>query len=140
MEEPLEEVHQNVVEILKEKSNIATKRRKLEPILRTVLHPLKVFDDYTVRYCYWILSYGQNTLDEYLKTLKSFDTSTVCGLVWNANFFAYRCRDCGISPCMSLCADCFAAGNHEGHDFNMFKSQAGGACDCGDENVMKASG
>lgn len=41
---------------------------------------------------------------------------------------------------MSLCADCFKKGNHEGHDFNMFRSQAGGACDCGDPNVMKSPG
>lgn len=31
-------------------------------------------------------------------------------------------------------------GNHEGHDFNMFRSQAGGACDCGNAAVMKESG
>ncbi|MPC97957.1 E3 ubiquitin-protein ligase UBR3 [Portunus trituberculatus] len=31
-------------------------------------------------------------------------------------------------------------GNHEGHDFNMFRSQAGGACDCGNSAVMKESG
>ena len=43
---------------------------------------------------------------------------------------------------MSLCRDCFHSGNHiaEGHDYNMFKSQAGGACDCGDESVMRPSG
>lgn len=62
---------------------------------------------------------------------------------------------------MSLCADCFQKGNHEGHDFNMFRcaltvlphfnadpnafflysrSQAGGACDCGDTSVMKEAG
>ena len=41
---------------------------------------------------------------------------------------------------MSLCAECFQRGNHKGHDFNMFRSQAGGACDCGDTNVMKESG
>ena len=45
-----------------------------------------------------------------------------------------------ISTCMSLCAECFKDGNHEGHDFNMFKSQAGGACDCGDFSVMKEKG
>ena len=32
------------------------------------------------------------------------------------------------------------ATHHAGHDFNMFKSQAGGACDCGDSSVMKESG
>ena len=66
----------------------------------------------------------------------------MCGLVWTANFVAYRCSTCRISQCMSLCRDCFHSGNHiaEGHDYNMFKSQAGGACDCGDESVMRPSG
>uniref|UniRef100_A0A9J8AY58 E3 ubiquitin-protein ligase n=1 Tax=Cyprinus carpio carpio TaxID=630221 RepID=A0A9J8AY58_CYPCA len=41
---------------------------------------------------------------------------------------------------MSLCAECFNNGDHTGHDFNMFRSQAGGACDCGDGNVMRESG
>lgn len=72
--------------------------------------------------------------------VKRYDNATKCGLVWTANFVAYRCRTCGISPCMSLCAECFKKGNHEGHDFNMFRSQAGGACDCGDESVMKIQG
>ncbi len=64
----------------------------------------------------------------------------MCGLVWTADFWAFRCRTCGISQCMSLCADCFKDGNHEGHDYNYFKSQAGGACDCGDSSVMRESG
>ena len=41
---------------------------------------------------------------------------------------------------MSLCAECFEAGNHTGHDFNMFHSGAGGACDCGDSSVMDEKG
>ncbi|KAK9883214.1 hypothetical protein WA026_001405 [Henosepilachna vigintioctopunctata] len=41
---------------------------------------------------------------------------------------------------MSLCTDCFKKGNHQRHDFNMFLSQAGGACDCGDTSVMKETG
>lgn len=41
---------------------------------------------------------------------------------------------------MSICRDCFKRGNHKNHDFNMFLSQAGGACDCGDTSVMKADG
>ncbi|ROT84089.1 putative E3 ubiquitin-protein ligase UBR3 isoform X1 [Penaeus vannamei] len=72
--------------------------------------------------------------------VRRYDNATTCGLVWTANFVAYRCRTCGISPCMSLCAQCFQEGNHEGHDFNMFRSQAGGACDCGNSAVMKESG
>ncbi len=41
---------------------------------------------------------------------------------------------------MSICADCFKNGDHQGHDFNMFRSGAGGACDCGDECVMNPKG
>uniref|UniRef100_A0A670HWY6 E3 ubiquitin-protein ligase n=1 Tax=Podarcis muralis TaxID=64176 RepID=A0A670HWY6_PODMU len=41
---------------------------------------------------------------------------------------------------MSLCAECFHQGEHAGHDYNMFRSQAGGACDCGDGNVMREAG
>lgn len=73
-------------------------------------------------------------------TVKQYDNAVTCGLVWTKNFVAYRCRTCGISPCMSLCYECFHSGNHEGHDFNMFRSQAGGACDCGDINVLNKSG
>ena len=73
-------------------------------------------------------------------SVRQYDNATVCGLVWTANFVAYRCRTCAVSPCMSLCADCFQAGNHTGHDYNMFRSQAGGACDCGDVNVMNTEG
>lgn len=72
--------------------------------------------------------------------VKSYDTSSVCGLVWNVNYIAYRCRTCALSPCMSICADCFKNGDHEGHDYNMFRSGAGGACDCGDDHVMSPKG
>lgn len=72
--------------------------------------------------------------------VKQYDTTFKCGLVWTSNFVAYRCRTCAISLCMSLCANCFLNGDHTGHDFNMFRSPAGGACDCGDSFVMKPSG
>lgn len=42
--------------------------------------------------------------------VRRYDNATTCGLVWTANFVAYRCRTCGISPCMSLCAQCFQVG------------------------------
>ena len=59
--------------------------------------------------------------------------------LWPSFFFALLID---IFQCMSLCRDCFQSGNHvaEGHDYNMFKSQAGGACDCGDSSVMRSSG
>lgn len=72
--------------------------------------------------------------------VRSYDNHAKCGLVWVPHVVAYRCRTCGISPCMSICRDCFKKGDHTNHDFNMFLSQAGGACDCGDTSVMKAEG
>lgn len=83
---------------------------------------------------------GGLSFDEFKNLIKKYDSNSVCGLVWSANYVAYRCRTCGVSPCMSLCTDCFINGNHEGHDYNLFRSGAGGACDCGDENVMSKSG
>lgn len=73
-------------------------------------------------------------------SVRGYDNHAKCGLVWIPHVVAYRCRTCGISPCMSICRDCFKKGDHSTHDFNMFLSQAGGACDCGDTSVMKAEG
>ncbi|GBP21656.1 E3 ubiquitin-protein ligase Ubr3 [Eumeta japonica] len=72
--------------------------------------------------------------------MRSYDKHDKCGLVWIPRVVAYRCRTCGISPCMSICRECFHRGDHSTHDFNMFLSQAGGACDCGDNSVMKEDG
>lgn len=72
--------------------------------------------------------------------MRTYDNHAKCGLVWVPHVVAYRCRTCGISPCMSICRNCFKKGDHSTHDFNMFLSQAGGACDCGDTSVMKAEG
>ncbi len=35
-------------------------------------------------------------------SVKAFDTSSVCGLVWNVNYVAYRCRTCALSPIESI--------------------------------------
>ncbi|XP_063233328.1 E3 ubiquitin-protein ligase Ubr3 [Bacillus rossius redtenbacheri] len=111
----------------------------LNDLLNLILNPCKMFDWETIDWCKWLIA-GGRTPDEFESIVLRYDNATTCGLVWTANFVAYRCRTCGISPCMSLCAHCFQNGNHDGHDFNMFRSQAGGACDCGDTNVMKETG
>ncbi|XP_061091060.1 E3 ubiquitin-protein ligase ubr3 isoform X3 [Conger conger] len=114
--------------------------RQLQDLLDSVLNPEKpAGDTEAIDWCKYLLAGGQG-FEEFCETVRSYDNATLCGLVWTANFVAYRCRTCGISPCMSLCAECFNNGDHTGHDFNMFRSQAGGACDCGDGNVMRESG
>ncbi|XP_052462856.1 E3 ubiquitin-protein ligase ubr3 isoform X2 [Carassius gibelio] len=113
--------------------------RQLRELLDNVLHPERGSEPEALEWCKSLLA-GGDGFDEFCRTVRSYDNATLCGLVWTANFVAYRCRTCGISPCMSLCAECFNNGDHTGHDFNMFRSQAGGACDCGDGNVMRESG
>ena len=39
--------------------------------------------------------------------VRQYDNTALCGLVWTADFVAFRCRTCGISQCMSLCNECF---------------------------------
>ncbi|XP_014472841.1 PREDICTED: E3 ubiquitin-protein ligase UBR3 isoform X2 [Dinoponera quadriceps] len=112
----------------------------LNELLDILLNPSKPIDEWeTIDWCKWLMA-GGSTPDEFASTVRIYDNATTCGLVWTPNFVAYRCRTCGISPCMSLCTECFKKGNHYRHDFNMFLSQAGGACDCGDTSVMKETG
>ncbi|XP_064614037.1 LOW QUALITY PROTEIN: E3 ubiquitin-protein ligase ubr3-like [Liolophura sinensis] len=114
--------------------------QQLKELLDFLLAPSRQIDDFeTLDWCRWLIA-GGHTFDEFSKTVRQYDNAATCGLVWTANFVAYRCRTCGVSPCMSLCSDCFQAGNHVGHDYNMFRSQAGGACDCGDVSVMNPDG
>ncbi|KAG2459574.1 UBR3 ligase, partial [Polypterus senegalus] len=114
--------------------------RQLQELLDCLLNLERpAGDSEALEWCRCLLA-GGDGFEEFCKTVRSYDNATLCGLVWTANFVAYRCRTCGISPCMSLCAECFNNGDHTGHDFNMFRSQAGGACDCGDSNVMRESG
>ncbi|XP_076858861.1 E3 ubiquitin-protein ligase ubr3 isoform X2 [Brachyhypopomus gauderio] len=114
--------------------------RQLQELLDNVLDPEKpAADTEALDWCRCLLA-GGDGYEHFCEAVRSYDNAALCGLVWTANFVAYRCRTCGISPCMSLCAECFNNGDHSGHDFNMFRSQAGGACDCGDGNVMRESG
>ncbi|GIY07185.1 e3 ubiquitin-protein ligase ubr3 [Caerostris darwini] len=109
-------------------------------VFDSILNPLAPINSWNgIDWCRWLLA-GGKAPEDYTQTVRRYDNATTCGLVWTANFVAYRCRTCGISPCMSLCSECFQKGDHKGHDFNMFRSQAGGACDCGDKSVMKESG
>ncbi|XP_075175801.1 E3 ubiquitin-protein ligase ubr3-like [Anomaloglossus baeobatrachus] len=112
-------------------------RQRLDELLERVLGAEPAGE--ALDWCRALLA-GGDKFEDFCQAVRAYDNATLCGLVWTANFVAYRCRTCGISPCMSLCAECFNQGEHAGHDFNMFRSQAGGACDCGDGNVMRESG
>ncbi|CAB3374675.1 Hypothetical predicted protein [Cloeon dipterum] len=111
---------------------------RLHVFLDEILKPDSAIVD-TILWCKVIVACG-DTFEEFKTKIKEHDDGKICGLVWTANYVAFRCRTCSISPCMSLCEPCFRLGDHKGHDWNFFFSQAGGACDCGDVSVMKESG
>ncbi|CAF3370307.1 unnamed protein product [Rotaria sp. Silwood1] len=111
---------------------------ELEKLLTNNVHENENIDTLVHFFQHYIP--GNRTMDEFIEKIRQYNSAQICGLVWNANVIAYRCKTCSISPCMSICAQCFQHGNHEGHNYNMFKSQAGGACDCGDSSVMHEFG
>lgn len=117
----------------------STGKGRLEDVTNNLLRLQTAVKDIKLNFIEQLIA-GDTTFGEFAHKTKKYDDSSACGLVWTADFVAYRCRTCGISPCMSICADCFHGGDHTGHDFNMFRSLAGGACDCGDTSVMKPSG
>lgn len=111
---------------------------ELDKLLTNFIHENENIDTLVQFFLQYIP--GNRTMDEFLNKIREYNSAQICGLVWNTNVIAYRCKTCSISPCMSICAQCFHHGNHEGHNYNMFKSQAGGACDCGDSSVMHEFG
>ncbi|KAI7848553.1 hypothetical protein BDC45DRAFT_471139 [Circinella umbellata] len=61
-----------------------------------------------------------------------------CGHLFKKGESVYRCRTCGLDDTCVLCARCFHATNHDGHDVKIWISRgAGGCCDCGDPEAWK---
>ncbi|KAF4662877.1 hypothetical protein FOL47_006019, partial [Perkinsus chesapeaki] len=52
---------------------------------------------------------------------------------------AYGCKTCGLSSASCICVACFDAGEHEGHDFFISRSDYG-CCDCGDAYAWRPEG
>ncbi|GIY97038.1 e3 ubiquitin-protein ligase ubr3 [Caerostris extrusa] len=76
-------------------------------VFDSILNPLAPINSWNgIDWCRWLLA-GGKAPEDYTQTVRRYDNATTCGLVWTANFVAYRCRTCGISPCMSLCSECF---------------------------------
>ena len=76
-----------------------------------------------------------------LRERESRRSGAPCTAVWLAGAVAYRCRTCQTGEQSSVCVACFRAGNlHEGHDTVVYRSETGGACDCGDVEAWSLAG
>lgn len=61
-----------------------------------------------------------------------------CGHFFAKGETVYRCRTCGIDDTCVMCAMCYQASNHEGHDIAIsLNVGSGGCCDCGDKEAWK---
>lgn len=72
------------------------------------------------------------SMDSLLSMLAPAQGHGPCTNVWTAGTVAYRCRTCQVTATSAVCVACFKAGGHEGHDYILYRSPAGGCCDCGD--------
>ncbi|PIC44874.1 hypothetical protein B9Z55_005090 [Caenorhabditis nigoni] len=77
---------------------------------------------------------------EFKDKMAKVNFSLKCNNIWENEAVAYRCNTCAFTPCMSLCEACFEANGHHGHDYVRFFSREGGACDCGNQDVIRESG
>jgi len=80
----------------------------------------------------------------YMQTLKSLPKSKCrCDAQWYAkegvDNIAFGCKTCAMSSASCICVSCFEAGDHEGHDFYIIRSDYG-CCDCGDIYAWKKEG
>ena len=62
-----------------------------------------------------------------------------CGHIFADGEGIYRCLDCGLDDTCVLCAKCFKASDHNGHNTSFHYSKgSGGCCDCGDSEAWKS--
>ncbi|CAF4146434.1 unnamed protein product [Adineta steineri] len=115
---------------------------RVQKLLDILFDPHQSLPEIIQKYLTILKSYlsGRQSFEGFCKELRKYNNSILCGCVWTNSTISYRCRTCAINPCMSLCSDCFYAGNHDKHDTNMFRSIGGGVCDCGDIEVMNSNG
>jgi hypothetical protein len=64
----------------------------------------------------------------------------VCQYAFKRNDIVWVCRTCQSDETCVLCHECFRNSNHEGHDVAFYHAQAGGCCDCGDEDAWSPKG
>ncbi|WVR07574.1 hypothetical protein IAU60_004616 [Kwoniella sp. DSM 27419] len=61
-----------------------------------------------------------------------------CGRVLQRFERTYSCKTCALAPAAVICADCFKASDHEGHEVLFGQSYAfSAACDCGDPTAWR---
>lgn len=69
-----------------------------------------------------------------------FNSTGVCGYIFQREEPAFICRTCGVDETCIQCPTCFQNSDHRGHDTRMTYSGGGGCCDCGDTSSWALAG
>lgn len=64
----------------------------------------------------------------------------ICQFAFKRNDIVWICKDCQKDETCVLCNDCFRLSQHQGHEVYFYQTQAGGCCDCGDEDAWDKAG
>ncbi|WWC63263.1 uncharacterized protein I303_105863 [Kwoniella dejecticola CBS 10117] len=73
-------------------------------------------------------------------SIRKVRNGTICGKVLNRFERTFTCKTCAINPSVVLCADCFHASDHEGHEVLFQQCYSFSAsCDCGDPSAWRSS-
>ncbi|EGT47610.1 hypothetical protein CAEBREN_06268 [Caenorhabditis brenneri] len=115
------------------------KARMLDDFLDLFITKKLYNDDKEYEILRVLIAQGMPYLD-FIEKMMEVDFSLKCNTIWENDAVAFRCNTCAYTPCMSLCEACFVSNGHVGHDYTRFFSREGGACDCGNQDVIKASG
>ena len=76
----------------------------------------------------------------FFASLKQGSDQTRCGRLFSSNEIVYRCATCGVDPTCVMCARCFDAKAHDGHEVTFYSSSGrGGCCDGGDPEAWVPS-
>lgn len=77
-----------------------------------------------------ILSTNFQSFDNFCQVLQTTLKKSACRFSWGDTTRVICCRNCERSSNGCICIPCFMAGNHQGHDIYISKSDIG-TCDCG---------
>ncbi|CAI2335010.1 unnamed protein product [Caenorhabditis sp. 36 PRJEB53466] len=120
-------------------SETRLKARMLDDFLDLLITPSLFTEDKGFEVLQVLIAQGDQYLD-FTQKMADVDFSLKCNTIWENDAVAYRCNTCALTPCMSLCEACFDANGHAGHDYTRFFSREGGACDCGNQDVIRKQG
>jgi hypothetical protein len=66
--------------------------------------------------------------EEFFASLAQGSDQTRCGRLFASNEIVYRCSTCGVDPTCVMCARCFDAKAHDGHEVMFYSSSGRGGC------------